>query len=360
MKKVLAIILFSILLFGCTDLGGQPTPTPSAKPAATAKPTAKPTATAAVSATPAPSPTPSPLRLSISGLTAVVNGSNATVSWTTNNLSDSLVEYSLNDTASNAFNSSNVTKHSVNIAGLAYRSAYSFTATSCREGVCNSSSGVFTTPHRPCEQNMHYFEDGDFCMDSYEASRSVEGKPVSTGGRVAWAMVNYSGARLACASVGKRLCTSREFSVACNIDGERHGPIGDSECNINSRKPSKTGEASNCTSAEGVHDLIGNMREWVSDLTSINAPKSSGYVDTGEDALSLGASRKFPETTGLETEKYGDDYFLIERLTAPSFEGLGVTRGGDYYTGPRAGCFAYNVGLELTTIDPLIGFRCCS
>lgn len=126
-----------------------------------------------------------------------------------------------------------------------------------------------------------------FCMDRYEYPNKKGAIPhVLTDWRQAWE---------ACAEQGKRLCTEAEFNLAC--EGEELNPYAtgrerdDEKCNIDKpfvkrkknllprlqcetkewcraemerldgREPA--GSRKECVSAYGIHDLNGNVNEWI-------------------------------------------------------------------------------------------------
>ena len=130
----------------------------------------------------------------------------------------------------------------------------------------------------PCKKDTAHKR---FCMDVYEWPNKVGEMPV--------VMKTWFEARSACTSVGKRLCTQDEWTLAC--EGAEHlpypyGQVRDSNaCNIDKPHPSVNekalsnpllrdaevarlwqGEASGarakCVSPFGVHDMTGNVDEW--------------------------------------------------------------------------------------------------
>ncbi|NUP13681.1 MAG: SUMF1/EgtB/PvdO family nonheme iron enzyme [Polyangiaceae bacterium] len=171
-------------------------------------------------------------------------------------------------------------------------------------------------------------------------------------------------AKAACVAAGKRLCSRAEWSKACRGKGWMTYPYGSKgqrdRCNsgklhlltqmfkhpaggfkyddhFNSPDLNKTpgflakaGEYSECASELGVHDMVGNLHEWVSDT-----------VDDG-----------FMER--LETED-------VVRRDQPWQVGNGVFMGGFYSTttqhGP--GCTFTTVAHEPKYHDYSTGFRCC-
>jgi formylglycine-generating enzyme required for sulfatase activity len=136
-----------------------------------------------------------------------------------------------------------------------------------------------------------------FCIDQHEYPNKVGEKPVVA--------VTWEEARDTCASVGKRLCGSEEWTVAC--EGPEHLPYptgytrDKNACNVDKpyivpnnakysnlatraeevtrvdqRAPSGANQA--CVSAYGAFDMVGNVDEWVvNERGSANqAPYRSG------------------------------------------------------------------------------------
>lgn len=137
-----------------------------------------------------------------------------------------------------------------------------------------------------------------FCMDIYEAPNRRGVDPV--------VMVSWHQAQQACTSQGKRLCTSNEWEFACegpDINPYPYGLIRDSTaCRIDHQtiryNPQRlanpltrddevrrvyeavpSGTFDRCVSWSGIHDMTGNVDEWVVNSHSINmdhAPYRSG------------------------------------------------------------------------------------
>jgi sulfatase modifying factor 1 len=148
-----------------------------------------------------------------------------------------------------------------------------------------SAPPVALPPPRPpasCPDDM--VDVGVACIDRYEAPNSP--------GEMPFALQTAFDGESWCANRGKRLCTENEWVRACEGPDGREYPYGDDHldgvCNdgrawipvrwdLLARWPSPVavaeakrlfqGEASGtrsaCVSAEGVHDLTGNVAEWV-------------------------------------------------------------------------------------------------
>jgi hypothetical protein len=100
----------------------------------------------------------------------------------------------------------------------------------------------------------------DFLIDKWEFPNEKGASP-KTG-------VTWRQARDACRSVGKRLCTLKEWQKACNSDRTRNRyPYGllykADRCNTESRGPRPSGERRECRGEFEVYDLTGNVGEWV-------------------------------------------------------------------------------------------------
>jgi hypothetical protein len=169
-----------------------------------------------------------------------------------------------------------------------------------------------------------------FCIDTYEAAL-VEDLPdagvrpwspyfnpgatriraVSLPGAIPQGYINQVESAAACAAAGKRLCTDAEWLRACQGPSTTTYPYGSSRqpgvCNdARSLHPAielygttaswiyshidspclnqldgglaHTGEYAGCVTAEGVHDMMGNLHEWTSDPNGTF--RGGFYVDT--------------------------------------------------------------------------------
>lgn len=187
---------------------------------------------------------------------------------------------------------------------------------SSTQGACSSDVEMTLGPDRPapaalgfaCPDHMGMVVipsirgEPPFCIDQYEASLDVGelGNPNQPEGGdgsttvVAQSMrfvrpasrVTWHQAAAACRNAGKRLCSAREWRVACRGDTELTYPYGDTyegdTCNgfaatrggvveTGAMIESVIGasgalEAHGCVSTHGAYDLSGNVWEWNADV----------------------------------------------------------------------------------------------
>lgn len=130
------------------------------------------------------------------------------------------------------------------------------------------------------------------CVDTYEwPNKKGELPPVG---------MTWHDAKKSCESVGKRLCTPREWTFACEGEDMKPYPYGDgfhrddTVCNIDKEsmanpdgprsewaanyKGVPSGSMDRCVSSFGVHDMTGNVDEWVNNTggRTDKAPYVSG------------------------------------------------------------------------------------
>lgn len=128
--------------------------------------------------------------------------------------------------------------------------------------------------------------DKTFFMDAVEASLDEDGRAVSVAGAVP-ALASWTAAAAACEQAGKRLCSPAEWLTACQgraaVDDDGDGsvigdylegrpyPYGDhyregwchDAGDRDKAAPVAAGSQAACRTPEGVHDLAGNLAEWV-------------------------------------------------------------------------------------------------
>lgn len=142
----------------------------------------------------------------------------------------------------------------------------------------------------------------EFCMDEHEWPNRIGEKPA--------VFITYHDAEKMCQSVGKRICTSAEFTLAC--EGSKQLPTGygwkidGTVCNVDRKWRDWTrvrirtpegfkaidqreaiGSRPECVSSYGVYDLTGNVDEWTQldpidrGMSSYSSQLKGGYYAYG-------------------------------------------------------------------------------
>ena len=180
----------------------------------------------------------------------------------------------------------------------------------------------FTDNYAPCA------DSGQNCADDIYAL-SLPGVPPS-------ANVTWFQAQAACENARKRLPSNVEWQAAVAGTPDPGPDNGTTDCNTNSvQTATLTGSRSNCKSARGAFDMVGNLFEWVADWVP-RSPAcgtwSAGVSPTGDYQCLAGAA-----TTG---------------------EPSALLRGGNFIDGPAAGPLAVVGGVGPSVSDFRFGFRC--
>lgn len=205
------------------------------------------------------------------------------------------------------------------------------------------------------------------CVDIYEASASTncphtnpqssvetqnnantqECVPVSKSEATPWRFVSLTQAQQLCARAGKRLPSGEEWYKVVS------GFVDDGSCNVNGGTGPKVAGSSNCVTPSGVHDLIGNVWEWVDEEINSGTYNertlpASGYVtlvDTNGVVI---------ETSDREgSAEFGNDYAWTSNSGV-----TGMLRGGFYGSGEDGGIFSQNLSVPLDFKTTGVGFRC--
>jgi hypothetical protein len=162
-----------------------------------------------------------------------------------------------------------------------------------------------------------------------------------------WRFITREQANVACMKAGKRLPTNEEWHILAT--GTRDD---ESVCNTNSSIVEKTGTKSDCVSAVGAFDTVGNVWEWTSDDVISGMHKGrelpvSGYV-TQVDKEGVSTL-----TNSSPSDLFYKDYFWSSKEGA-----FGIMRGGFYGSKSDAGVYAVHAQTLPTAAGTAIGFRC--
>jgi sulfatase modifying factor 1 len=179
-----------------------------------------------------------------------------------------------------------------------------------------------------------------FCVDRYEWPNKL--------GELPRTMASWVDAKVTCESAGKRLCADTEWTLACEGPERRPYPYGDgytrdrSACNIDKRyvwpSPERvynpetsaqelarldqrepSGARASCVSPYGVHDMTGNVDEWVVNVSQFGQPYVSGLKGGYWGPV---RTRCRPMTTGHEqTFRYYETGFRCCGSTTNSSSG---------------------------------------
>ena len=183
-----------------------------------------------------------------------------------------------------------------------------------------------------------------FCIDRYEWPNKVGHKPQD------W--MTWYDAKHAVESVGKRLCTAHEWTLAAEGPHEHPLPYGDgyhrngATCNFDninpgidvfkSRKPDdeashslrallvESGSKPDCASDYGVHDMAGNIDEWV-----VN--EHSNLLECPKEIAAQGKCKEVEYRSGLK----GGHIWHVRNASRPMTVSHNASFGW-YETGTRA------------------------
>ncbi|MCA9365856.1 SUMF1/EgtB/PvdO family nonheme iron enzyme [Candidatus Kaiserbacteria bacterium] len=163
-----------------------------------------------------------------------------------------------------------------------------------------------------------------------------------------WRFVTREQAQLLCYRSGKRLPTAAEwYQIALGTPDETE------VCNVDDTSVIAGRNDSQCVSAVGAVNTIGNVWEWVSDdvingiYNNREIPKSGYVTQVDSDGVAI--------VTEIEPEndQFGEDYFWSE-----SDGNFGVLKGGFFGSQSDAGIYATHMQTVPTMFGVAIGFRC--
>lgn len=256
------------------------------------------------------------------------------------------------------------------ILGALIITTLGISASDTLSGNAGSLLGMLSqTETGPCPADMTHVVVGQTysCVDTYEVSPSKKClvqnpktiqdtqknindrtcQPESKDEGNPWTYVTRAQAQALCARVGKRLPSSDEwysFSVGT--------PDQDGTCNINGAGSVTPGTYTQCVSAAGVFDAVGNVWEWTSDdvfdgVYNNRPLPSEGFV------AQVDAAGVATLTDSEPSDMFDKDYFWQNPVGV-----YGMLRGGFFGSGSDAGVYAVHTKTAPTDAAIAIGFRC--
>lgn len=205
------------------------------------------------------------------------------------------------------------------------------------------------------------------CVDTYEASPSVACPYQVPDGQIQtqenanesecyaeskkdvqpWSFISLTQAQQFCGRTGKRLPTNEEWYKVVSGFGDQSACVVYSGASV----PSKTGNTQ-CVTPSGVHDMIGNVWEWIDEEVSGGVYNNRTLPQSGYVSL-VDSDGIVVETSQTGSTEFGNDYALT------SSDGIrGIIRGGFYGSKDDAGIFAQNLSVPLDFKAAGVGFRC--
>lgn len=196
---------------------------------------------------------------------------------------------------------------------------------------------------------------GEKCPDQNPGSQTESQKNIndpqcmseSKSGVQPWRFVTREQAKAACVRAGKRLPSASEWYEAAigTVDNN-------SLCNVDNELVMQSGQNTECVSAAGAEDMIGNVWEWVNDDIIDGQYKGRLLPDEGY-VVQVDNDGVATKSDGDGDDMFGNDYIWTSKTGA-----YGILRGGFYGSEEDAGLYALHGKTAPTAAGTAIGFRC--